>query len=155
MTQELLEMIAQDPRAFLRRNRRTQDRINIKRRRLEELARVSVSITQAVKPVVVYTGPGDKIGECAIEMADLRDELLDEIAELENIQRETGEAIRLLLKDETLKALLEAYYLAGMSWEEIAYTMHYAYRWVMRLHKKALKIMQDEAKALTQSVQND
>lgn len=148
LPQELLEMIARDPRAFLRRNYRTEDRIRIKRQRLEHLEEVSTTITQTVKAAAAYTGPGDKVGDSAAAIADLKDEIVQELAELSVIQRETALAIRLLVSDNTLRAILEAYYLAGMRWEEIACTMHYAYRWVQRLHRKALFVMKSEARSL-------
>lgn len=154
LTEELLQMIAESPRAFLRRNYRTEEQIKVKRRRLEHLWQVSTSITQAVKPVVVYTGPSDKIGESAIEMTDLREEIEIQIAELQRIQFETAEALAELVPDPSLRAILEAYYLSRMTWEEIAFTFHYAYRWTMRLHRKGLKIMQEQAKALISPVQS-
>lgn len=148
LPQELLEMIARDPRAFLRRNYRTEDRIRIKRQRLEHLEEVSTTITQTVKAAAAYTGPGDKVGDSAAAIADLKDEIGRELEELSMIQQETVLAIRLLVSDNTLRALLEAYYLSGMRWEEIACTMHYAYRWVQRLHRKALSVMKSEARSL-------
>lgn len=148
LPQELLEMIARDPRAFLRRNYRTEDRIRIKRQRLKHLEEISTTITQTVKAAAAYTGPGDKVGDSAAAIADLKDEISTELEELGVIQQETALAIRLLVTDTTLRALLEAYYLSGMRWEEIAYTMHYAYRWVQRLHRKALSQMKSEARSL-------
>lgn len=148
LSDEALQQIAQDPKAFLSRNKKTQERIQIKQRRRNQLWEVSISITQAVKPVVVYTGPGDKIGDTAIEMATLESEIALEIQALVDIQRETSIAIETLLQNDSLKAILEAYYLSGMRWEEIACAMHYAYRWVLRLHKRALQQMQLEAKRL-------
>jgi hypothetical protein len=153
LSQELLRMIAENPRTFLRRNYRTEEQIEIKRRRLSHIWQVSVSITQAVKPVVVYTGPGDKVGESAIEMTQLRDEIQEEINALERIQRETAEAIETLVQDVNLRAVLSGYYLAHMRWEEIACSLNYAYRWTMRLHRKGLKMMQDEAQKLISPVQ--
>lgn len=148
LSQELLELIARDPRAFLRRNYRTEDRIRIKQQRLEHLEDVSVSITQTMKAAAAYTGPGDKVGDSASAIADLKDEIAAELEDLTAIQQETALAIRLLVSDNTLRALLEAYYLSGMRWEEIACTMHYAYRWVQRLHRKALSVMRSEARSL-------
>lgn len=148
LSEELLQMIAANPKTFLRRSYRVEEQIKVKRTRLEHLRGVSVSITQALKPVAVYTGPGDKVGDSAIEMSMLTDEIEAEIAELIEVQCETACAIRTLLPDDTLRAIFEAYYLSRMRWEEIAYTFHYAYRWTMRLHRKGLKLMQSEAQKL-------
>lgn len=153
LSNELLQMIAESPRAFLRRNYRTEEQIRVKQRRIDKIWSASVSITQALKPVVVYTGPGDKVGDAVLEITRLQEEIAEEVANLRKIQEETEEAIRLLVADPTLRAILEAYYLAGMRWEEIAVNFNYAYRWTMRLHRKALKIMQSEAITLLSPVQ--
>lgn len=154
MTTETLKAVAGNPRTFLRRNYRTDEQIAVKQRRLRRLWDASVSITQTLKPVSVYTGPGDKIGDSASAIADLQAELQRDIQDLEQIQRETAEAISVLVPDINQRTVLEAYYLAHMRWEEIAFTMNYAYRWVMRLHQKALRTMQAEAKKRLEPVQN-
>ena len=154
LTEELLRMIAASPRAFLRRNYRTEEQIGIKRRRIETLWRASTATTQTLKAVVAYTGPGDKVGNAAVEIAALCEELENDAAALAGIQRETAEAIERLVPDKTQRMILEAYYLSHMRWEEIAVTMHYAYRWTMRLHQKALRTMQAEAEKLLQPVQD-
>lgn len=151
LPQDLLEMIARDPREFLRRNHRIEEQIQIKQKRIEHIWSVSVSITQALKPVTVYTGPGDKIGDGAIALTALQEEIREDVAGLERIQRETELAIRSLVKDQTLRMILEAYYLSGLRWEEIACAMHYAYRWVLRLHKRGLSQMKAEAQNLCEA----
>lgn len=40
--------------------------------------------------------------------------------------------------DETEKEVLERRYLMGETWEKIAVSMNYNYRWVLRLHGRAL-----------------
>lgn len=145
LSTELLQMIAEDPRAFLIRNRKAEERIGIKNERIAHIWSVGVSITQAPKQAAAYTGPGDKVGSCALEIASLEEEIEEELRELRKIQSETMRAIRLLVRDTTQQAILEGYYLAGMRWEEIAYKMNYAYRWVLRLHKRGLLTMKNEA----------
>lgn len=43
------------------------------------------------------------------------------------------------MADETEKEILERRYLLGETWERIAVDMNYNYRWVLRLHGRALK----------------
>lgn len=141
-----LELIARSPRQFLQQNNKIEEQIKVKRRRIEHLQRISVQTTTTIKAVSAYTGPSDKIGNCVVEIVALAGELEEHIAELEATQRIVGEAVRTLLPDRKQRALMEARYLSGMTWEEIAYEFHYAYRWVMRLHKQALETMREEAK---------
>lgn len=145
LSKEHLEQIAQSPQAFLREGRKINTRIAVKERRIAQLRRVSVQITTRPSEAGAYTGPHDKIGECAIQIADLTREIADEAASLAEYQRLIGAAIKTLISDRPLAAVFEARYLAEMSWEEIAYTFHYAYRHVLRMHAKGLCIMQEEA----------
>ena len=148
LSTELLQMIANDPREFLRRNYRVEQRIKIKQERLAHIWQVGIAVTQTAKPAAAYTGPGDKTGSCAVELVALQTEIEDSLAELVLIQQETAFAIQHLVHDTTLRMILEAYYLSGMRWEEIACTMHYAYRWVQRLHRKGLNAMRIAAQSL-------
>ena len=43
------------------------------------------------------------------------------------------------MRDETEKEVLIRRYLLGETWEQIAVNMNYNYRWVLRIHGKALK----------------
>lgn len=147
MQEEYLRLIADDPKQFLSRNYKIEMRIKSKRDRIEHLQNICQATTQELKPVVVYTGPSNKIERYMSEAIDLETEILREIAELKRMQRETAEAIQTLLDDITLITLMEKRYLSDMRWEEIAVDMNYAYRWVMRLHVKALKQMKQSAKS--------
>ena len=42
------------------------------------------------------------------------------------------------ISDISDRLLLEYRYIHAMRWEEIAVTMHYSYRWVLRKHKRAI-----------------
>lgn len=145
LTRETLELIAADPTAYLKQCFRVERRIDVKRQRIEHLRQISVQITSAVKPVSAYTGPSDKIGNCAVEIVALSQEIDQEIMEMLRLQRDIGDAIFQLVPNQSQRAVLEARYLSGMSWEEIAYSMHYAYRWVQRLHKRGLAVMKENA----------
>lgn len=146
MTTEQLQAIADDARGYLSRNYRIEERIKAKRDRIERLITLCMSTSTELKPVVVYTGPSNKLEKYMAEAIDLEAEIKEEIQDLILIQRETAEAIRSLLDDVVLQTVLEKRYLCGKRWEEIAVDMHYAYRWVLRLHTKALKQMEYTAK---------
>ena len=145
MTEEHLRQIAEDPKKWLSRNYRAEMRIKAKRDRIAHLHEICSATTQELKPVVVYTGPSNKIEKCITEAIDLESEIRIENVELQRIQRETSEAIRLLLDDMILIELMELRYLTDRRWEEIAVDMNYAYRWVQRLHSRALRIMKQKA----------
>lgn len=145
MTKEALELIAKDPHAFLAQGRYIEKCIKVKQRRIQHLQEISVSITTTIKPVSVYTGPRDKIGDCASEIVDLSKALEEDAKQLAGAQKEIAEAIASMLSDYTLRSIIEARYLSGMRWEEIAYVFNFAYRWVLRLHKRALNLLSTAA----------
>lgn len=148
LTKEQLQKIVEDPKAFLNRSYNIDTRIKTKKARIAYLHSICKSTTQSIKPVVVYTGAAKKVEACISEALDIEAEIREDILELQQIQRETAEAIYYLLDDVTLQTLLEQRYLASMRWEEIAVNMNYAYRWVMRLHVKALRLMKIKAFSL-------
>lgn len=145
MTREDLQAIAQDPKAFLLQCGKAERSIRTKARRIDHLQQISVQITTTIKAVSAYTGPGDKVGDCASEIVDLTGEIAQEAGDLAHLQRRVADAIEELVPGDKQRDLLEAKYLAGMTWEEIAWSKHYAYRWVMRLHKQALIAMKEAA----------
>ena len=145
LSKEQLEQIAQSPQAFLRQGRKINMRIAIKERRIQQLRRVSIQITTAPSEASAYTGPHDKVGKCVAKIVDLTQELGEEAEQLAGFQQLIGYAINTLIPDHALGAVIEARYLAEMSWEEIAVSFHYAYRHVLRLHNKGLSVMQEEA----------
>lgn len=145
MTQEDLQAIAQDPKAFLLQCGKAECSIRTKARRIEHLQQISVQITTTIKAVSAYTGPGDKVGDCASEIVDLTKEIAQEAVDLVGLQRRVADAIEELVPSDKQRDLLEAKYLSGMTWEEIAWAKHYAYRWVMRLHRQALNAMKEAA----------
>lgn len=148
ISKEALQMIADNPRSFLQQGRAIERQIQVKNLRIGRLRQISVQITTTIKAASAYTGPGNKVGDCVAEILDLTKELEAEVSRLLEKQQEIQAAIDLLIEDATQKAILEAKYVVGVSWETIAYEFHYAYRWVMRLHKRALKAMQEAAKKL-------
>ena len=46
------------------------------------------------------------------------------------------------IKDDRLRLLLEYRYIDGQNWERIAILMNTEYRWVLRLHNKALNMVE-------------
>ena len=155
LTKETLELIAQDPKKYLRQCHRLDARIQTKNARIARLYRVSTQITSAAKAVSSYTGPSDKIGNCVLEIVSLQEEIEDEISQLLERQRELGAAIEELILDTAQRGIIEARYLAGQTWEQIAYEYHYAYRWTLRLHARGLETMKFEAQRRLAECKNE
>jgi predicted transcriptional regulator len=82
-------------------------------------------------------GGGDRIQTAVDNICRLEDEINAEIDRLIITRAEINEAIA-KVEDERLREVLTLRYIHGKSWEWIAVEMHYNYRWVTKLHGKAL-----------------
>ena len=70
------------------------------------------------------------------------DELIRQLEAEQDLAIQKRKEIRCQIQsmdDETEKEILERRYLLGETWERIAVDMNYNYRWVLRLHGRALK----------------
>ena len=145
LTQEQLQKIKEDPKAFLNRGYRSNERIAAKRERIESWHQLAESITVELKQTPGGSGPSKIVENSVCNIVDLQREIEDEISELVDIQREIGLAINELVDDPTHKALLEMRYLNYLKWEEIAVRFDVTFRWTMTLHKRALEQISTKA----------
>ena len=137
-------MTPQEVKDFLNRGYRIKERIAAKERRIDEWRRRAESITAEIKPVASFSStPSKKVEDAACAIADLQSEIRAEIYELAAVELEIGRLIKESGLDDTDQFMMELRYLNYMRWEEIAVALHYAYRWVMRRHKKALLFLGD------------
>jgi len=140
LKQENLEAIANDPKTFLSKGRNLKALIEAKQEHIEEWRRLSESTTATLK-----SGGGSKIGykqglmeNAVCNIVDLETEILIEINELVELERDIQEAINTLLTDDRHKAVLELRYIHHLKLEEIAVKLNYAFRHVQRLNGRAL-----------------
>lgn len=71
------------------------------------------------------------------KIVDLETEINAEIDKLVEKRKEIEHIIR-AVEDSTLRTLLEYRYINGKKWEEIALMMGYDYRYILKIHGKAL-----------------
>jgi len=71
------------------------------------------------------------------KVLEIEEEINKEIDELQEVCRGIKTVLG-QLEDDTLRLLMEYRYLDGLTFEEIAVKMHYSWRWVIKLHGKAL-----------------
>lgn len=71
------------------------------------------------------------------KVLEIEAEINREIDELQEVCRGIKTVLG-QLEDDTLRLLMEYRYLDGLTFEEIAVKMHYSWRWVIKLHGKAL-----------------
>lgn len=130
------------PKEYLSRYRNLGQSIDAKRMQIVQLREQAVQITRAVSPDRVQGGgERDRVSAAAARIVDAVRDLEGQIADRENARKEIEEAIG-KVEDGALRVLLEYRYLAGLTWEQIAETLSYDYRWVLRLHSRALQAIE-------------
>lgn len=116
------------------------DQITKELQRWQDLAtRISPSYSD-----MPHGGGSDKVQTAAVEVAELTDKLNQKLHQAIMVQ----ESIKKLLEsldDIKLRQLMSYRYINGMRWEEIAVRMDFNYRWVLRLHRKALNQISEQA----------
>lgn len=98
----------------------------------------AVSSTAGMSERVSGGEPGDKLAAYAeVSLAADR-----QIKKLEQVRAEILQVIG-QVEDNTLATLLTEYYVNDKTWEEVAVQMQYSWRWVRRLHVRALEQVQE------------
>lgn len=129
---------------FLNRGYHAKARIRAKEERIENWRQIAESITAQIRPDSAGSSlPSKKVEDCACNIVDLQNEIKEEIAALVQAEREVGKFIRDAPLDETDRFIMELRYLNYKKWEEIAVELNYAYRWIMRRHKRAIAVLEE------------
>lgn len=153
MTQEDLEILAKRPKDFLNHCKWHEQRIKFKQEQIQRFRDMACSITAPLKDVPSFGSgvPSSKVENCIVNISGLAQDIQKDIEKLRAELQTTRKAID-LISDTDLKFLLEARYLQRMKWEEIAMLLSCSYRWVLRLHGKALQEISKEASLLLESI---
>lgn len=146
MTIEQLQELSEDPKKFLNRCRYYEQRIKLKQAQIQHYRDMELSITASLKDIPTFgSAPTSKIENCTISIMGLEEDIQKEI---ENIKRDrllVIEAIN-LVDEQDLRQILESRYIYETKWEEIALFSGYSYRWTLRLHGRALRLISKKAK---------
>jgi len=124
------------------------DRINYGLEEYEKLKAMVTRITPVLKrDVVTASGSQDKLGDTVAKMADLLTQINRDTDTFVDLKRE-AKALLDKVKNPTYYKILHKRYVLYHSLEQIAVEMNYTYRWVKRLHGRALqafeKVMKEE-----------
>lgn len=124
------------------------DRINYGLEEYERLQAMVTRITPVLKQdVVSASGSQDELGDTVAKMADLATQINRDTDAFVDLKRE-AKALLDKVKNPTYYKILHKRYVLYHSLEQIAVEMNYTYRWVKRLHGRALQAFE---KVLTES----
>lgn len=132
--------MALSAKGFLMRARKMDTRLKaLKEARLNAWSRAT-SLTQRIEHA---TATGSDVSRKAERYAELIDEIDRQEREIAEVKRSTLKVIG-EVEDNTLAALLTAYYVNGKTWEQTAVELHYSfYHTIHRLHPQALKAVEE------------
>ena len=132
-------MTSQEKKEYLLGYQRINQRVNcllLEQQRWRELAtRVSPNLSG-----MPGGGKGGGTQGAISKIVDLETEINAEIDKLVEKRKEIEGIIR-AVEDSTLRTLLEYRYINGKKWEEIALMMGYDYRYILKIHGKALSLL--------------
>lgn len=123
---------------YLSQYRFLAEKLNAKLERYQELQDQATHITPNTNGCGSGSEISDKVGKIGTLLADISDEMYDDIKRLRNQYTEIEGTIS-QVEDDTLQVLLEKRYILGRTWEQIAVEMNFCYRHTCRLHGIALR----------------
>lgn len=132
-------MTSQEKKQYLRRYRDIDDDIA---QLLEERAVWMARATKITQSAEGMSGGGGAergaMESAALKIAEISSEIDERIGRAAVMRREIRECIS-RVGDQRYRRLLRLHYINGYTFEEVADRMHYTWRWVVKLHGRALE----------------
>lgn len=122
---------------FLNQYLNAEKEIGIKLDQIARLRELSTKITQTLTPDKVKNNSENRLESSVSKIVDIEREIGASIDQLERTRLQVESVIN-SVPNVNQRNVLRLRYISGMKWEQIAVKLNYDYRWVLRLHGKAL-----------------
>ncbi|OLS02578.1 DUF1492 domain-containing protein [Tissierella creatinophila] len=124
--------------------------VNNKLEQKEELEAMAERTTIDFTKEKVSGGSGviSPMEDAAVKLIDLSHQINDDIDELINLKKEIAATIK-KVGDYRYRTILEMRYLKGKLWDDVSGDIGFDKRWVMKLHSRALKEIDEILKLTT------
>lgn len=122
---------------FLNQYLNAEKEIGIKLDQISRLRELSTKITQTLTPDKVKSNSENRLESSVSKIVDIEREIGASIDQLERTRLQVESVIN-SVPNVNQRNVLRLRYISGMKWEQIAVKLNYDYRWVLRLHGKAL-----------------
>ena len=122
---------------FLNQYLNAEKEIGIKLDQIARLRELSTKTTQTLTPDKVKSNSENRLESSVSKIVDIEREIGTSIDQLERIRLQVESVIN-SVPNVNQRNVLRLRYISGMKWEQIAVKLNYDYRWVLRLHGKAL-----------------
>ena len=130
-------MTSQDKKAWLKRYTDLNKAINQKLGERDRYRSLAEKVTSAYSDMPKAPGHANNREDTYIKLAEVKNDIGKELHEYFTMRMEIEDAIN-TVEDITLQTLLRYRYIDGMRWKQIAVDMNYDYRYVLKLHGRAL-----------------
>ncbi len=134
MIEEVEELTKKE---FLNQYLNAEKEIGIKLDQIARLRELSTKITQTLTPDKVKSNSENRLESSVSKIVDIEREIGASIDQLERTRLQVESVIN-SVPNVNQRNVLRLRYISGMKWEQIAVKLNYDYRWVLRLHGKAL-----------------
>lgn len=125
---------------YLLQYRQMERKIRLLEEEKAQLLALATKITPSYSAGPKGTASGDRTASAVEKLADCEERINQAIDLAVDLREDIGRAID-TVPEERLRELLRRKYLLGQKWEQVAYEMGLEFRWVRRLHGKALSIL--------------
>ena len=122
---------------FLNQYLNAEKEIGIKLDQIARLRELSTKITQTLTPDKVKSNSENRLESSVSKIVDIEREIGTSIDQLVRTRLQVESVIN-SVPNVNQRNVLRLRYISGMKWEQIAVKLNYDYRWVLRLHGKAL-----------------
>lgn len=112
----------------------------------DEVLRIrdSLSIVQQLSDMPKSKSEQDRIADTVAKIVDMETEIHTKIRLMIELRGRIEESISLLPAD--FRLLMRLRYIEGRKWERIACDMNYGWKYIHRLHGKALQMLKEDTK---------
>jgi len=116
-------------------------RIKGLQRELEEWQTIATNITQKLREIPIRSSnPGNKMEDCAMQMAEIEDKLLKEMQEA-NLKRDQVQESVSKIRDTRRREIIELRYVHGLSVNRISYELDKDRDNVYKIIRRTIKSM--------------
>lgn len=122
---------------YLRQLKYLDNRINAKLLEREQIRTMAEKTTASLSEKV-QTSSGTKMDDVVVRLVELEELINKDIDKLVYLKEEAGDKINRISNDK-YKIVLSMYYLSSKTFEEVAELTEMSFRWVHKLHGRALK----------------
>ena len=122
---------------YLRQLKYLDNRINAKLLEREQIRTMAEKTTASLSEKV-QTSSGTKMDDVVVRLVELEELINKDIDKLVYLKEEAGDKINRISNDK-YTIVLSMYYLSNKTFEEVAELTEMSFRWVHKLHGRALK----------------